>query len=240
MRRLIKKITRSCGLEVHRYAPASSNAAQLMRLLDYHRISIVLDVGANIGQYARYIRDLGFQGRIVSFEPLADAHAQLLAASRCDPLWEIAPRGAIGDRDGEIVLNVSQNVVSSSALPMIDRHVISAPESVYVGQERVALFRLDTIATRYLAREKGVAFLKIDVQGLESRVLAGASGILPRISGIQLEMSLVPLYEGEPMFRDMLGQLDEMGFELHAVIPGLTDDRSGRLLQMDGIFMRKS
>jgi hypothetical protein len=56
---------------------------------------------------------------------------------------------------------------------------------------------------------------------------------------LQLELSLVPLYQGEPLIRTMLEKVDALGYELYAVIPGFTDMKSGRLLQLDGIFIQK-
>lgn len=235
----IKKIFRSFGLELKKYVPQTSDAALLKHVLTYHSINLVLDVGANTGQYAQHLREIGYCGRIISFEPLTATHALLLKASRHDPAWTIASRTALGDRDGDITINIAQNTVSSSILPMRDAHLRSAPESVYIATESAPIRRLDTIAPDYVGQKDTSVYLKIDVQGYGSQVLAGASRTLPRIKGIQLELSLVPLYEGEPLFQEMLSLLDKLGYELHAVIPGFTDAESGRLLQLDGIFFRK-
>ena len=138
-----------------------------------------------------------------------------------------------------ITLNLSRNSYSSSALPMLDAHVEAAPDSVYIGSERVTLAPLDAAARPYLGAGGDSIYLKIDVQGAEADVLAGAASLLQSVRGVQLELSLVPLYEGETRYRDMLDRMDGLGFDLHAVVPGFTDERSGRLLQMDGIFFRK-
>ena len=71
------------------------------------------------------------------------------------------------------------------------------------------------------------------------QVLSGASQVLGKIKGIQMELSLVPLYKGQTLFREMLDKLEHLGYELHAIVPGFTDFETGRLLQMDGIFFRK-
>jgi len=239
MKVLIKKTLRKIGLEVQRFLPECSDAARMQCILHHHEIDLILDVGANVGQYANYLREIGYAGKIISFEPLSSAHEQLIAVSRKDPLWEIAPRAAIGDRDGEITINISKNSVSSSVLPMLALHKSSASESEYCASETVKVFKLDTIAPAYINKNSQSTYLKIDVQGLEKQVLEGASQILRFIKGIQLELSLVPLYEGETLFRDMLDNLDKLGYELYAVIPGFTDMKNGRLLQLDGIFFRK-
>lgn len=210
----------------------------MKHLLNYHKISLVLDVGANCGQYATSLRECHYSGRIVSFEPLSNAYTQLLAMSQKDPLWEIAPMTAIGDREGEITINIAGNSQSSSVLQMLDAHVKAAPESAYCGSEIVKLSRLDTLAKQYINSDQQSIFLKIDVQGFERQVLEGAAQILPLVKGIQVELSLVPLYRDQLLFEEMLEILRKLGYDLHAVIPGFTDKETGRLLQMDGIFFK--
>ena len=239
IKQLLKKILRTSGVEIRRFSPDTSDVARMQRIFSYNKIDLVLDVGANIGQYAKHLREFGYAGKIVSFEPLSSAHSQLIAASKKDPLWEVAPRTAIGNRDGNIKINIAKNSFSSSALPILDSHLNAAPESAYIDSEIVDLHKLDGIAPRYIEGHAKSIYLKVDVQGFEMQVLEGAAGVLPKIKGVQLELSLVPLYEGEPLFRDMLDKLGQLGYDLYAVIPGFTDMKSGRLLQLDGIFFRR-
>ena len=237
-KKVIKKLSRSLGIDLKRYNVQTSEAAKMQRLLAYHNIDLVFDVGANIGQYAKLLRELGYSGRIVSFEPLSSAYSQLKAVSKKEPLWEIAPQTAIGNQEGEIVINIAGNSYSSSALPMLDAHLESAPESAYSGSETVKLSRLDTIAKDYIKSETKSIFLKIDVQGLEKQVLEGATAILPLVKGIKLELSLVPLYEGQVLFKEMIDIVEKLGYELYGIEPGFTAEKTGRMLQMDGIFFK--
>ena len=234
-----KKVARTLGFEIQRYTPQTSDLARIQALFSYHNIDLVLDVGANAGQYAKLLRECGYSGRIVSFEPLSTAYTQLKATSRNDPMWDVAPRTALGNKDGEIAINVSGNSESSSVLDMLDSHLESASDSAYIGSEKVKLCRLDQIVKEYLNNDTTSIFLKIDVQGFERQVLEGATQILPRVHGIQLEMSLIPLYKNQPLYQEIIEIMKELGYELHAVLPGFTDFKSGRLLQMDGIFFRK-
>ena len=237
-KKVIKKLSRSLGIDLKRYNVQTSEAAKMQRLLAYHNIDLVFDVGANIGQYAKLLRELGYSGRIVSFEPLSSAYSQLKAVSEKDPLWEIAPQTAIGNQEGEIIINIAGNSQSSSALPMLDAHLESAPESAYSGSETVKLSRLDTLAKDYIKSETKSIFLKIDVQGLEKQVLEGATAILPLVKGIKLELSLVPLYEGQVLFQEMIDIVEKLGYELYGIEPGFTAEKTGRMLQMDGIFFK--
>ncbi|CCI00652.1 FkbM family methyltransferase [Microcystis aeruginosa] len=238
LKKTIKKLSRSLGVDLKRYNVQTSEAAKMQRLLAYHNIDLVFDVGANIGQYAKLLRELGYSGRIVSFEPLSSAYSQLKAVSKKDPLWEIAPQAAIGNQEGEIIINIAGNSYSSSALPMLDAHLESAPESAYSGSETVKLSRLDTIAKDYIKSETKSIFLKIDVQGLEKQVIEGATAIMPLVKGIKLELSLVPLYEGQVLFKEMIDIVEKLGYELYGIEPGFTAEKTGRMLQMDGIFFK--
>ena len=238
LKKTIKKLSRSLGIDLKRYNVQTSEDARMQQLLDYHKIDLVLDVGANVGQYAKSLRDLGYSGRIVSFEPLSSAYSQLKTASKKDLLWEIAPQTAIGNQEGEIIINIAGNSQSSSALPMLDAHLESAPESAYSGSETVKLSRLDTLAKDYIKSETKSIFLKIDVQGLEKQVLEGATAILPLVKGIKLELSLVPLYEGQVLFQEMIDIVEKLGYELYGIEPGFTAEKTGRMLQMDGIFFK--
>jgi FkbM family methyltransferase len=184
------------------------------------------------------LRNAGYVGRIVSFEPLADARKQLMSLSRKDSLWEIAPQAAIGNEDGEIAINVSRNSVSSSVLNMLDAHASAAPESAYIRCEKVPLRRLDTIAPHY-SHPDSVLFIKIDTQGYEDRVLQGGHDLLEKAIGVQLELSLVPLYEGQCLYDEMIARLKSLGFELWGISPEFIDSTNARVLQIDATFFRR-
>jgi len=238
----IKHFARKClwraGWDVKRFDPRPSEASQLVRQLFVHQIDVVFDVGANTGQFAQQLRDAGFPGRIVSFEPSSAAHSTLSKRACRDANWVIAPRMALGDHDGTISLNLAGNSVSSSVLPMLPSHVSAAPESHYIGAETADLRTLDSVSTEF-ATDTDRIFLKLDVQGFEHKVLQGAEQFLRRAVGIQIELSMVPLYDGEHLFHPMLHDLEERGYEMWSLIPGLVDPGTGRLLQLDAIFFRK-
>jgi FkbM family methyltransferase len=237
IKRGIRQILCAAGFEIRRFNPGTSPLGRLMQTLRHFNIDLVLDIGANEGQFARELRAGGYSGRIVSFEPLSSAHARLLQASASDKAWHVQPRCAVGDRVGEIELNISGNSVSSSILPMLSLHRDAAPQSTYQGRESTPLVTLDSIASSYLNGAQTI-FLKVDTQGYEWQVLDGARDILPRVSGIQIELSLVPLYEGQRLWRDHIHRLEADGFELWALTPEFIDPSTGRTLQWDGLFFR--
>jgi FkbM family methyltransferase len=210
-----------------------------MRLLATHRINTVIDVGANSGQYAHGLRVLGYRGRIISFEPLSSAFAELQRnQARAPEGWEIV-NVALGDHPGRAVLNIAGNSYSSSILPMLPAHLRSAPDSRFIGQEEIAVETLDAIVAKMINPSERL-FLKSDTQGYDATVLAGAAKSLERVEGIQVEMSIIPLYEGELLLVEMIRYLAERGFTLMSLEPGFADPKTGQLLQTDGIFFRST
>uniref|UniRef100_A0A7C3ZMG0 FkbM family methyltransferase n=1 Tax=Planktothricoides sp. SpSt-374 TaxID=2282167 RepID=A0A7C3ZMG0_9CYAN len=237
LRQTIRKIFRNqLGIEIRKFSPLQSEFARLQYFLKKNKIDLVLDVGASTGGYGCLLRELGFTGRIVSFEPLSDSYSKLKELSKSDSLWEIAPRTAIGNIDGEIKINIASNSSSSSVLNMLDSHLNAAPGSKYYDSEVVPISKLDTIAPDYMEWSNSI-FLKIDVQGYEKQVIEGAYQILGQVKGIQVELSLIPLYQDQILWLEIIQILESFGYQLYNFRPVLTD-KSGRLLQMDGIFVR--
>lgn len=90
----------NAGWDLQRLDTAAHPVGSLKRLLRHHEVDLV-DVGANVGQYAKDLRRIGYRGRIVSFEPLSAAHAELIRNAAGDPDWVVAPRMALGDANSE-------------------------------------------------------------------------------------------------------------------------------------------
>jgi FkbM family methyltransferase len=201
-------------------------------------IDSVLDIGANVGQFGAQLRRAGFSGRIHSVEPLQNAFAQLQVSAAGDGRWT-AQCAAVSAAPGTLRINVSGNSVSSSVLPMLDRHAEAAPQAQYVGAEDVVATTVDAIVAEHrLDPER--TLLKIDVQGYEDEVLAGAAKSLDRFVGVRTEMSLVALYDGQLLMPEMVDLLTGHGLELWYLEPGFVDPQSRRLLQLDGLFLRPS
>jgi FkbM family methyltransferase len=238
IRSFVQQLLRRVGWEVQRTRNASNERQILRHLLRLTGVDTVLDVGANIGQFGDLLLDVGFDGTLVSFEAIPLVHQQLVRhASRASKSWLVAPCAAIGSRRGQIDINLSANTVSSSVLPMREIHVASAPQSRYVGKTTVNIERLDELAAQFIA-PKGTLLIKVDTQGYEMEVLRGATGLWPRTVALQLELSLVRLYEQAPSLLDMLAFTAETGFELFGIVPGFRDVNTGRMLQVDGFFVR--
>jgi FkbM family methyltransferase len=219
-------------------ARVDSENERIVQLLALHSVDAVIDIGANEGQYAGRLRAAGYRGPIVSVEPGAEAHAALSAASAADPDWRVAPRMALGESASEATLHLSNRSDMNSLKPMAAVTSEAFPKAVAAGTDAVTVARLDAVFDELVGKEARRAFVKIDTQGFEAEILRGAEGVLDRIAGFQLELSLLPLYEGEATYLPVLQQLDALGFELHLVLSGNFSRRLGRQLQFDGVFFR--
>lgn len=204
--------------------------------LSWLGIDAVFDVGANIGQYGAALRASGFAGRIISCEPLPDAFGHLSRRASSDARWT-ALRTAVGDHSGTVEINVSANSYSSSALPITHAHLDAAPGSQTIG---VVQAPLTTVADLVVAHrvDPARALLKVDTQGYESFVLDGAGPALKEFAAVALELSFVPLYDGQELFEALTERLAAQGFTMYGLEAGFADPRTGRMLQCDGLFVQ--
>lgn len=205
-----------------------------IKIMNHHNIDLLFDIGANTGQYGELMRTLNYKGNIISFEPLNDAFEELKKKAKNDTKWDIH-HYALGEEDTKSIINIAGNSVSSSILHMNETHVETEPESKYVGQQEIEVKKLNNVFHSFY-KNGNKAMLKIDTQGYEKQVLEGATDILDKISLIQLEMSLVALYESEMLYLDIIDYLDKKGFKLIAFENGFSNPKTGTLLQVDGIF----
>lgn len=233
---VLNKYLTKVGAKLERY-PADDLKRRMM-LLHHFKINKVLDVGAYHGEYAMKLRELGFDDKIISFEPLSKTYRVLKNSADKFRNWEVV-NIALGDKDEEAYINVAGNMASSSLLDMLPSHAEADPESLYTGKEKIKVCKLDSILNEYYEKGDNI-YLKIDTQGFEKQVLDGAKESLNKIKGIQLEMSIISLYNGEMLFSEMIELLKGKGFNLYSLENGFTEPKTGRLLQVDGIFFNTS
>jgi FkbM family methyltransferase len=234
LRGFLRQALRMMDVEVSRYS--NTTAHRRLQLLRRHSIDLVIDVGASRGQYARRLIAAGYRGRILSVEPLSSAFVVLRQAAARHPGWR-AENVAIGAAEGRATLHVAGNSVSSSLLPMLEAHLLSAPESAYVAEEQVPVLTLDDLCRSVDCAGEAI-FLKLDVQGGEMDALRGGPEVLRRVRALEIEMSLVPLYDGQPLLPEVASFLIDAGFVVASVADAFRDRDSERLLQVDCIWVR--
>jgi FkbM family methyltransferase len=234
--RSIDRISRRMGFRI----TLQGNTLQGKRaeVLNRLRVTTILDVGANTGQYAQEVRQCGFQGRIVSFEPVPEAYLELCKTSNhlvnhtCFPV-------ALGASEGTQKFWIAQDTACSS-LREPEGRLSRAHEGVLANQNMsVPVRTLDSLNGDVL-RPGDVAYLKIDTQGSEPDVIAGASNALESVVAIEIELSLVPLYKGQELLPSIWNLLCGAGYEPYWLERGYRDPHSGRLAQVDALFVRAS
>lgn len=211
-RDLTKGIARSRGRELTRWPVPGTFGEHLAMVLSTYRINLVLDVGANDGDYARFLRSIGYQSWIVSFEPTRAAFRRLSARARHDSRW-LARRGALGSSEGLAEMNVLANDKCSSLLAPLHTGQWDLAtgwdlaESLALDHtEEVRVQRLDTLFddVAKAVDEQPRALLKLDTQGYDVEVFRGASGCLSAIPALQSEVSVQPIYAGMPTMHEAL------------------------------------
>lgn len=231
IRNLLVRALRKAGVGVYRIGLHEH------RRFRYYGISRVIDVGANAGQFGEYLRKyVGFTGEIISFEPLSSAF-KLLEMTACrDAKWKALNCG-LGDMNGSLKINISANSASSSFLEILPACEAAVPTSGYISYETVNVQTLDSVFWKYCKKSDNV-YLKIDTQGFEKQVLDGGLSVLPHIATVELELSLIPLYQDQMLFPEMCELMSGLGYTLVSLEPEFWDPSSGKLLQVNGTFHR--
>lgn len=216
----------------------STTTFDIRKFLQQYSPTIVIDVGANTGQFAIQVLKSGFSGTLVSIEPMSVAHAELVKSAKRYSNWHILPRMGIGDVPGIFKLNISENSVSSSLLNMSEVHLKAAPKSRYTQHEEVEVRTLDEALSNF-SLENNFVFLKIDTQGYEENVLKGASKTLEVIDIVMIEVSIVPTYNQNFLSEETINFMNNMNFKLIDLNPVLRS-QTNQLLQCDFIFLKRN
>lgn len=213
-------------------------AQHLPKVLLSHQISTVIDVGANMGQFATKLRASGFTGRIKSFEPIP-VHAQKVAALFAgDKNYEMH-HCALGATSGTLELNVYKGSDLSSFLqPSIRSRKYFGSNVALTEKIRVPVCRLDQVKGIIEAGDK--VLLKIDTQGYDLKVFEGATNLLPSIEAVLVECSAIALYEGAPNFIETLSVFVAAGFIPSGFFPICRDGASLALIEFDCLLVRQT
>lgn len=231
----IKALVRRVGIDVVRFP--SRQHSPLADFLKRYGIATIIDVGANIGQYATRARLDGFRGTIISIEPDPTAFAELARQAQREDNWRVH-RCALGAGPGRAKLHIAPLSVFNSLLVPSEYGAAADQRMVAVADVDVDVTTVDILlAQEYAAKP---LLLKIDTQGFESAVLDGAGLALSQAAGVQLELSFQALYEGQIPIEAMLTRMRNEGFAPYALMPGYADPVSGALSEVDGLFCRRA
>ncbi|MEM1149381.1 MAG: FkbM family methyltransferase [Pseudomonadota bacterium] len=195
-------------------------------------LKTIVDVGANVGQFALLSSLVQPNARIYSFEPMAGPAETYTSVLGDDPKVTLH-RYALGAEENALKINVTARLDSSSLLePGMQTEVF--PGTHKVGNETVQVAPLSKIVPG--DQISGPALLKIDVQGFEGEVLRGCTDVLGQFDWILCEMSFVELYKGQPLAHELIPWLAEQGFTVASVSTDPLMERNGRMVQADFLF----
>ncbi len=213
----------------------------LKKFIDYFKVDCVFDVGANMGQYATVLRKhVGYKGLIVSFEPIPECAAHLRRLAKDDPLWEVE-EVALSDRAGVDTFNImAANQFSSLASP--DHSGVD----IFEDSNRIVRsidVKVELLATYYEKYSKKFPFarpfLKLDTQGADVKVVAGAAGIMSAFVGLQSELAIVGIYDSSTPYAEAIRFYESLGFTLSALVPN-NAGHFPRLVEIDCIMFNQA
>jgi len=215
-------------------------AIHLSQVLRKLEIDCVIDVGANTGQYHDFLRDkVGYRGLILSVEPVQRNIDILERRAAEDPYWHILGH-ALGRSRGELPIKVMKSDQFSSFLAPDNRAIpsfngLNEPEHV----EIVQVHTLDAILPDLRALHGfHRPYLKLDTQGFDLEVLAGAAESLPQVWALQSEASIIGIYQGMPNYVETIQALNERGFEISGLYP-VSRDPALRLVEFDCVTINR-
>lgn len=202
-------------------------------------INCVLDVGANHGQFGQMIRKTGYTGRIVSFEPLPHLAEHLHVHADPDPDWHVV-HCALGDEDTEADMTVvAERGSTSSLLPVSDFGKEWSPRLAGIRRETVPVRRLEDVFDDAVAGiDEPRVYLKLDTQGYDLRVFAGAGDRIKNVVGMQSEIASLPIYDNMPRLPEAISTYEAAGFETTGIFPVSRDKKTPRMVEFDIVMIR--
>jgi FkbM family methyltransferase len=210
---------------------------ELLKIIKEINVDLILDIGANKGQFGAMMYDYGYSNKMLSFEPLSEMYKLLTDCSGAFEKWHIYERCCIGDSETTTNINVSNMVGNSSIMP-IKSTKYNVQQSHYIASEEVKQITLETLNHDALIKASKNIFIKMDVQGFEHIILSKLKDINYKVAGFYIELSLVNLYEGQEDYLYICKQLKDLGYDLVYIVP--ESIRNGRMIQFNGVFLHNS
>lgn len=210
---------------------------ELIKILESVKTDLVLDIGANKGQFAMSLYNYGYTNKVLSFEPLSSIYGLLKSNSKENNLWNVYDRCCVGDKEEMIDINIS-NLAGNSSILDIKSTKFNVPESHYVENEKVKQITLATLNDNKFIKKAKSIFVKMDIQGYEHYVLSKLSDVNYSINGFYLELSLVNLYDKQEDYLYICNQLKDFGYDLIYIEPEFI--KSNRMVQFNGVFLHNS
>jgi FkbM family methyltransferase len=210
-------------------------------LLDRYQINLVIDVGANEGQFASDLRQIGYQGKIISFEPISSVFEILKTAASIDRDWDVYNL-ALGKQNSEETIYIADDSTFSSLLKSNDwceREF--GDESVGKRAETVVVRRIDEVLGETGENlDRARIYLKMDTQGYDLEVFMGLGNMGEKVLALQSEISVVPIYQGMPHLTESISFFEQAGFGIAGMYPVCTEKSALRVVEFDCLMVRNT
>lgn len=196
--------------------------------------NLIVDIGANDGDWISKVRKDGYKGNAVCIEPLKSNFHRL--KTRQIPRT-ICLNYAIGEKNGIIQINqASNNGLSSSILELNDYHLKAAPYVKIIDRQNVEMIKLSRLLQKYTKKK---IYIKIDVQGYELQVLKSMQkSNFQNVYAFEVETNLVSTYKNASLIEDTIKFLRLNGYKPLRIENGFSMPNFGQLLQADILFVK--
>jgi len=228
---LVRDIFNFVGADVVRFPKAALGMKWLREL----NINTVVDVGANLGQFAQKIIKILPHSKVLSFEPLPKEFGKLKKKFGSNPNISVF-NYALGNNVGKTYFHKSEFSPSSSVLDMSAIHKANFPFTSSSTKIEVVIERLDNFLLKINPDEK--TLIKLDVQGYESEVISGGEKVISKSKVLIIEISFRELYDGQKLFDDIYPHLRELGYRYKGSLNNVYSNLTGEILQGDSVFIK--
>ncbi|MEA1967288.1 MAG: FkbM family methyltransferase [Thermodesulfobacteriota bacterium] len=236
--KLHRKLAKIFGYELIKRKKHPTANSHIINLINQSNIDMVLDIGANHGQFGNMLRDEGYKKEIHSFEPVSQTFEKLQANCVNDKNWFIY-KLAMSDTCGEAAINVSKSSDLSSFLSPNDFGEKKYKKIEVIQKEIVEVETIDSFLTKTIQNfDKRKIFLKMDTQGYDLKVFKGSLKSIKHIAFILSELSLIPIYSGMPNYLESLRKYEEYGFVISGLYP-ISRNKNLSVIEMDCMLLNK-
>jgi FkbM family methyltransferase len=214
---------------------------RIATLLDRYQINVVIDVGANEGQFASELRRMGYQGKIISFEPISSVFEKLTIVASTDREWDVYNL-ALGKENSQQTIYIANDSAFSSLLKSNDWcEQEFGDESVGKREETVNVRRLEEVLPEIIENlDRARIYLKMDTQGYDLEVFMGLGEMDKQVLALQSEMSVVPIYQGMPHLTASISFFEQAGFGIAGMYPVSTEKLALRVVEFDCLMVRNA
>ena len=210
------------------FAPSQFKILELFRDSIKFQPDLIVDIGANCGDWSRMARSSFPSSRIFLIEPL-EQHAAILTSLSKDIDAKFAS-ALLASQDGIEVPFCEMN--NGSSVYPEKSHITDRKDKTHVTSTLDLLLEKNKISGSNI-------LLKIDVQGFELEVLKGSVKTLSSVSAILVKLSFIPTNQGAPNCAEVIKYLNTYGFVL-ADIPELIRRKDNFLWQADFLFLSRA